>query len=172
MVATERMKRAETEEELKEAKLEQEALRDALRHLASINQALDEDTAEPHMSSSLVATGTRPRSSSQVAIKSPATSPRSSPSGLPPMSPPTAEPQDKAPVASSGRLPNGSITVATDPPLDDAFSTPIAKSFMMIQPLEEGPDTPNFNHSASYLPLPSSHPDEETEPSHWGDEHQ
>ncbi|KAF8345544.1 hypothetical protein F5887DRAFT_1158768 [Amanita rubescens] len=52
MVATERMKRAETEEELKEARLEQEALRSALRLVEGENSNLREasQTAVPSSS--------------------------------------------------------------------------------------------------------------------------
>jgi len=53
MVATERIKRAETEEELKEAKLEKEALRSALRLIEGENINLRTSTPGPRMANSV-----------------------------------------------------------------------------------------------------------------------
>ncbi|KAK2460188.1 hypothetical protein APHAL10511_007779 [Amanita phalloides] len=89
MVSTERKKRAETEEELKEARLEQEALRSALRLVEGENSNLREEASvtPPHHDSSpggeqpeidlisrLEQVRTRIRSSSQIALKSPISS--------------------------------------------------------------------------------------------------
>lgn len=76
MVATERIKRAEAEEELKEAQSEREALRSALRVLEGENVSLrgssrDASPVVPFAKS-------HSRSSSEIALKSAPTSPRSS----------------------------------------------------------------------------------------------
>ncbi|KAF9447891.1 hypothetical protein P691DRAFT_801649 [Macrolepiota fuliginosa MF-IS2] len=76
MVATERIKRAETEEELKELRMEKEALKNALRLIEGENYALRESSVLAKLSppnlpehSPLVKVS-RSRSSSEVAIKS------------------------------------------------------------------------------------------------------
>ncbi|TFK65240.1 hypothetical protein BDN72DRAFT_900852 [Pluteus cervinus] len=97
MVAHERIKRAETEEELKEATLEKEALRSALRLIEGENRDLRSSSSSLVASaseSSLPLAGdgvmstpkTRARSSSAVGVKSLPSSPRGSTS--PPSSPP------------------------------------------------------------------------------------
>ena len=62
MVASERMKRAETEEELKEARLEQEALRSALRLVEGENSNLRETTLTAAPSSSTLPASCNPDS--------------------------------------------------------------------------------------------------------------
>ncbi|KAL4260991.1 GDP/GTP exchange factor Sec2 N-terminal domain-containing protein [Pleurotus pulmonarius] len=73
MVATERIKRAETEEELREAVLEKEALRSALKLIEGENTHLRSNST-PSGSSPIIPPSLRPitrsRSSSEVAIKS------------------------------------------------------------------------------------------------------
>ncbi|KIJ68060.1 hypothetical protein HYDPIDRAFT_165792 [Hydnomerulius pinastri MD-312] len=96
MVATERIKRAETEEELLEVRLEKDALREALRliegengRLRSVNSSagtLSDRTAQP--------------SSSSPSRMSPVIPPRSSPSPRPPPSP---KPPSIAPLVRNGK---------------------------------------------------------------------
>lgn len=88
MVATERMKRADTEEELKEARQEKEALRSALRILEGENVHLRGSSAEtspviPFVGPSTTSPSPSPtehkthlrRTSSQLALKSPPATP-------------------------------------------------------------------------------------------------
>jgi hypothetical protein len=75
MVATERIKRAETEEELKEVCSEREALRSALRLLEGENEGL---RGSSQNTSPVVPFKSHSRSSSEVALKSAPTSPTSS----------------------------------------------------------------------------------------------
>ncbi|KAF8989782.1 hypothetical protein BDQ17DRAFT_1333859 [Cyathus striatus] len=67
MVATERMKRAETEEELKQLQLEKEALRSALKVIEGENRSLRNYTS--HSSEHLPDSNSRSRSSSTTGIK-------------------------------------------------------------------------------------------------------
>lgn len=94
MVATERIKRAETEDELKEARLEKEALRSALRlledqHSSETSSPMMPFTSSPSPSSSSAPAASAPilsmsapmshsRTSSEIAIKSAPISPSSS----------------------------------------------------------------------------------------------
>ncbi|KAJ8507433.1 hypothetical protein ONZ45_g10200 [Pleurotus djamor] len=83
MVATERIKRAETEEELREAILEKEALRSALKLIEGENSHLRSNSHSspilpPSLSSNeTVRAPSRSRSSSEVAVKSRPTTPTS-----------------------------------------------------------------------------------------------
>ncbi|KAJ8489454.1 hypothetical protein ONZ45_g13571 [Pleurotus djamor] len=83
MVATERIKRAETEEELREAILEKEALRSALKLIEGENSHLRSNShSSPILPPSLSSNETfrapsRSRSSSEVAVKSRPTTPTS-----------------------------------------------------------------------------------------------
>ncbi|KAF8629300.1 hypothetical protein AX15_003517 [Amanita polypyramis BW_CC] len=179
MVATERMKRAETEEELREAQLEREALRSALRiiegensHLRGGNRtappSLPSTSATPTTSTSpnqelgtelkppLVFTRTRSRSSSQIAFESPVTSPYSSvqdgtvPSSI--VSPPPTGPDTE----SESEPPIESIPEDKPEPLeqvDDASTTPIRSSFKI--PLAPPPKLGDGDNN-DILPPPSS----------------
>ncbi|KAM6501520.1 hypothetical protein JOM56_001497 [Amanita muscaria] len=141
MVATERIKRAETEEELKEARLEQEALRSALRLLEGENAhfrrgtqtappsisspSQDLDNESPNLTSSVLATRTRLRSSSQIAIKSPIASPRSSASIIPSSAPTVlADPESHSGENAAALPPESHV-------LDDPLITPIGTSFQI-----------------------------------------
>ena len=72
MVATERIRRAETEEELKETRLEKEALRSALRVIEGENGRLRSamTVAEESIPSTQFSSQSHSRSSSRTAIKS------------------------------------------------------------------------------------------------------
>lgn len=102
MVATERIKRAETEEELKEARLEKEALQSALRLIEQEynNLRIVPALETPYFSGNSHAVSSTPghsRNSSEVGVKSAPSSPeasraRSLPSSTPP-SPFQSDPQ-------------------------------------------------------------------------------
>ncbi|KAF8169073.1 hypothetical protein BJ912DRAFT_1048516 [Pholiota molesta] len=95
MVATERKMRAETEEELKELRLEKEALRSALMLVEGENTHLRIYSPQPAMP-------THSRSSSRTAIKSRPTSMDSSYyPPLPPSPSPSASPSSRSPVVPS-----------------------------------------------------------------------
>ncbi|PFH47272.1 hypothetical protein AMATHDRAFT_152544 [Amanita thiersii Skay4041] len=139
MVATERIKRAETEEELREARLEQEALRSAIRLIEGENSSLrsgfntapasvtaspdlnvDDQSQESHLSLNL--TRTRVRSLSQVAVKSP-----TEPVHFQDLSGPLSAPPSSA---------------STEPPDDHVKSTDIDKTVIVPDVTKETP-TPN-----------------------------
>ena len=84
MVATERIKRAETEAELRESRQEKEALRSALRLIESENMHLrgsstDTQPMESNSASVSSLSLSHSRTSSRVAVKSPPSSPSHSP---------------------------------------------------------------------------------------------
>jgi hypothetical protein len=128
MVATERIKRAETEDELKEAFLEKEALRSALRLLEDQHSS---ETSSPmpvfaSPSPSFVpmsAPASHSRTSSDVAIKLAPMSPSSTPARTPP---PPASPSDSPlPSPSSSRpLSRSSLRHQSPPPTTIVDMTP------------------------------------------------
>ena len=192
MVATERMKRAETEDELKEARLEQEALRSALRLIEGENSNLREATAAPSSSanndadftapSSLVdedqlksrleLVRTRVRSSSQIAMKSPITSPRRQGINIPlPASPPPPsadlEPRPRVafPLLESGMEPH-------PPPPESSTDSNAAASTSIpsvydIPPRPSSIPSSSLSHSASAPTLSQLYDNDE--PSPWAD---
>ncbi|KAG1752847.1 hypothetical protein EDB19DRAFT_1670155 [Suillus lakei] len=159
MVATERIKRAETEEELQEVRLEKDALKDALRLIEGENGRLrgaqlsagGVSDKTPQLPSS------HSRSSSRDAIKSPPTSPSPSPAVIVPLALPpstasitsdnpephhtdfTLEPAPKPPFAASHRK-TQSMEKATSnlpdisPPLGLGFASPTSVSFIPDEP--------------------------------------
>lgn len=184
MVATERMKRAETEEELKEARLEQDALRSALRVVEGENCNLREATQTAASSSSASSSNddaadqdqdrvksrlelvrTRLRPSSQVAIKSPITSPRHRDSDIPfPASPdPEARPHTALPILESGTeshlLPPDAST--------DSTATPTGALPNHDIPPHPSPPLSPLPRSASVPTLSSLY--DKGEPSPWAD---
>ena len=188
MVATERMKRAETEEELKDARLEQEALRSALRLVegensnlrettqiaASSSSALpasrnpdstapsssvDQDQDQDQLKSRLELVRTRLRSSSQIAMKSPITSPRCQASNIP------------LPASYAFPALEPGIESHTPPPEtstdSDAATSSSIPSIHDIHPRPSSTPSSSLSHSASAPSL--SHLYDNDEPSPWAD---
>ena len=85
MVATERKKLAEVQEELREARLEKDALKSALRLIEDERLRIDSSPPEPHFAVPTYISHSR--SSSRVAVKSrpPTPSPPSSPKPITPV---------------------------------------------------------------------------------------
>ncbi|KAF9466888.1 hypothetical protein BDZ94DRAFT_89126 [Collybia nuda] len=142
MVATERIKRAETEEELKEAHSEREALRSALRLLEGENESLrgssqDSSPVVPFIKS-------HSRSSSEIALKSAPSSPKSSR----PPTPVTASLSRRQPTPSGDSV---------------GDKTPGAKK-LPLQEEEDSQITPQFHR-----PRPASLHLDEHEASPWAD---
>ncbi len=146
MVATERMKRAETEDELKEARLEQEALRSALRLVEGENSNLRE-------------------ASQTVAMKSPIISPPRRDSDIPfPASPePEPRPHTALPVLGSETEPH---LLPPDASTDSSATPTGALPSHDIPPRPSPPRSP-MPRSASAPTLPSLYDNEE--PSPWAD---
>lgn len=192
MVATERMKRAETEDELKEARLEQEALRSALRLVEGENSNLREasqtaalsssestasssnhdadttssaDQVQDQVKSRLELVRTRLRSSSQVAMKSPIISPPRRDSDIPfPASPePEPRPHTALPVLGSETEPH---LLPPDASTDSSATPTGALPSHDIPPRPSPPRSP-MPRSASAPTLPSLYDNEE--PSPWAD---
>ncbi|KAF8635059.1 hypothetical protein AX17_004039 [Amanita inopinata Kibby_2008] len=190
MVATERMKRAETEEELREARLEQEALRSALRCIEGENSHLrgggGSKTAPPSISASpnpntiansmsqpempLIAPRTRLRSSSQVALKSPISSPRLRATNTP--TPPIPSPEREPPA----ELPKDSQSESTsetrmEGKSDDAsFASTMPISSHAHLSLPQGEDGIESDYLANEgMEQASSGLYEDIEPSPWAD---
>ena len=144
MVATERMKRAETEEELKEVRQEKEALRSALRVIGGEDFTLQ---ASEHVGSLEVEDfASRPRShtrsSSEIAVKSRPESLDLEYSSLPPLCPsPSPYPETIS----------GTVPLSTSPSsLDEEDSQPTPR-YQPYQPLEPSPwaDVPSQSSSTS-----------------------
>lgn len=148
MVATERKKRAEMEEELNEIKSEKDALKSALRLIENQNVQLLE-TSSPQPDST---TFSRPhsRSSSQIAVKS-------RPQSLVLNSPYPPLPPSPSPDVS----PHEDVHFAEMKPND------VAESPIVFSPEEESQPTPRYHVSTS---LPPSTPDDPySYPSPWAD---
>ena len=123
MVKSERIKRAETEEELKEALMEREALRSALQLLESENGRLRRSASfEPSHS----------RSSSVRGIKS--LSPR-------PLSPNSDTVPDEIQAISNAQSPEHVVHTSDPGPVTftDTHSRPVAISIESSIPIEESP---------------------------------
>ncbi|KAG1890129.1 hypothetical protein F4604DRAFT_1708789 [Suillus subluteus] len=162
MVATERIKRVETEEELQEVRLEKDALKEALRLIEVENGRLRgaQLSAGEVSDTTLQPPSSHSRSSSRDAIKSPPTSPSpSSPAvddvavtlALPPSAASfipdnpehltdfTLEPAPKPPFVASHRK-TQSVEKATSnlpdnsPPLGLGFASPTSVSFIPDEP--------------------------------------
>jgi len=148
MVATERIKRSETEEELQEVRLEKDALQEALRLIESENGQLRSTQLFTGRASDRTApqSSSKSRSSSRYAVKSPL------PSSLSP-SPPNSDdvvapsgltlstasfvadnpdyladfilqPAPKAPFVASHQTPPSKMQVISDVPSDSLSSAP------------------------------------------------
>lgn len=160
MVATERIKRAETEEELQEVRLEKDALKDALRLIEGENDRLRgaQLSAGGVSDKTLQRPSSHSRSSSRYAIKSPPTSPSSPavddvavPLALQPSTASftsdnpehltdfTLEPAPKPPFLASHRK-TQSVEKATShipdssPPLGLGFTSPTTVSLILDEP--------------------------------------
>ncbi|KAG0700813.1 hypothetical protein DFH29DRAFT_602636 [Suillus ampliporus] len=167
MVATERIKRAETEEELQEVRLEKDALKEALRLIEGENGRLrgtklsagEVSDRTPSLSSS------HSRSSSRDAIKSPPASPT-------PSSPPVDD------ITVSLALTPSAASFASDNPehiadfnLEPAPKPPFAASHRKTQSMEKV--TSNISDGSPPLALGFANPTSVSfipdEPSPWAD---
>lgn len=148
MVATERIKRAETEEELKEARLEKEALRSALRLVEGENSHLRNSST-----SELVQSGppspALSRSSSRVGIKSLPTSPTLSYSQSRPDSMSSAYLSMLKLKSDSGLESKPEPTKTPDPPSSSSSSCTPA-------PISIGSQEDNEREDADAEPTPQS----------------
>ncbi|KAF8965588.1 hypothetical protein BDZ97DRAFT_1918148 [Flammula alnicola] len=149
MVATERKMRAETEEELKELKLEKEAMRSALQLIEGENTHLRENSlmASPQPDAAIPGaellrfSRSHSRSSSQTAIKS---RPASLVLDLFPPLPPSPSPDGSA---YDDEVPHETTTTTAEP-----RST---QSLTPLSPEEDSQPTPRFRLSTSPLVEPS-----------------
>jgi hypothetical protein len=153
MVATERIRRAETEEELKETRLEKEALQSALRVVvegenrrfrgASITSAAKEEqlTRSQSVSSGEQPRSFRSRSSSRVGVKSRPSSLKSL--SLPPLSPQSSK--------SALELSNAGPASPSPPPEPSgSTSTPLVSPAPTSEELTPH-DTSRIPHPAPFL---------------------
>jgi len=132
MVATERMKRAETEEELKELRQEKEALRSALRLIEGENFTLrsSENVGSPGVEDVAPRPRSHTRSSSEIAVKSRPESLDLEYSSLPPL-PPSPSPYSE-PISNI-------VPLSTSPSsLDEEDSQPTPR-YQPYPPLEPSP---------------------------------
>jgi len=164
MVATERKMRAETEEELKELKLEKEALKSALRLIDGENSHLRESglLSSPHSERDTSRRSSRrhSRSSSEVAIKSRPNSLLIAP--YPPL-PPSPAPSDglKTPEDDDKNLDNLLSPDVTFPDAEESQPTP--RYHLTSVPLPETSSSsvsvasdPLFMGASPWADIPSS----------------
>src|SRR6266702_572194 len=144
MVAVERIKRAEAEDELKDVHAEKAALKAALR-LIEDDRLRTENSHAPHANGAAVSPPTRSRSSSCEAIVSPRGRDSPSPPSPPP---PTAQSRSQSP----GGIPLGE---ATGTPEADAPASP-APLYVPPPHLE---DEAPASRTDSPMPLPHPHRD-------------
>lgn len=144
MVATERMKRAETEEELKELRQEKEALRSALRLIEGENFNLrsSENVGSPRVEDLAPRPRSHTRSSSEIAVKSRPESLDLEYSSLPPL-PPSPSPYPE-PISDTRPL-------STSPSSFDEEDSQPTPRYQPYQPLEPSPwaDVPSQSSSMS-----------------------
>ncbi|KIK05239.1 hypothetical protein K443DRAFT_130516 [Laccaria amethystina LaAM-08-1] len=144
MVATERIKRAETEEELKELRQEKEALRSALRLIEGENFTLrsSENVGFLEVENLVSRPRSHTRSSSEIAVKSRPESLDLEYTSLPPL-PPSPSPYPE-PISDT-------VPLSTSPsPLDEEDAQPTPR-YQPYQPLEPSPwaDVPSQSSSMS-----------------------
>ncbi|GBE80291.1 hypothetical protein BKA93DRAFT_572604 [Sparassis latifolia] len=151
MVATERRKLAETEDELREACAEREALRSALRLVERQCGSLSADPRMSSQSAPLPRTHSRARSSSSaIAIKSlPSSEPSSPDSELTPDSAQNATSAGTVVATSYPPRPPPLNLVEPDSPL---FAPPTPE----VMPLTASPDALGIHQPASSLNVPHS----------------
>ncbi|KAF4620822.1 hypothetical protein D9613_000047 [Agrocybe pediades] len=170
MVATERKMRAETEEELKELKLEKEALKSALRLIDGENSHLRESglLSSPHSDRGTPSQGgsrTHSRSSSEVGIKSRPDSLVIAP--YPPL-PPSPAPSDDFKTPEEGSPQDELLTPGgTSPDAEESQPTPrypqgniplpgTGTSSHSASSSISVPSDPLFNGSSPWADVPSS----------------
>ncbi|KAG6860373.1 hypothetical protein C0995_012019 [Termitomyces sp. Mi166 len=153
MVATERIRLADIEEELREAKLEKEALRSALRLL----EGHASSSASPALPSTTASASTSPN----LTLSSTSTTTASSP---PSISVSASPPSQPLPPSLSTTITTDRITAR---PPSISSSTTIRPSLPPPAPLEV-PTTP-FDYSAAYADTPTPRPLEDPLPGSDGD---
>ncbi len=159
MVATERIKLAETEEELKELRMEKEALRKALRLIEGENHSLRESNSSFARSTSSLsdfreqrppAKVSRSRSSSEIAIKS-------RPGSLAFESVAPLSPSPASENSSQQNLLDSSLVTSQSQEFSSPQATPKTLQSQVLPPVSSAVIT-EFEHPSPWADVPTSSP--------------